>query len=90
MAEKPVYRSELGVWWDCLAGIGILQGLLNVFRSWSEISLRSDILVSGLILSIAVGAAILSGRYAGFESPLRKYSGFLLIGLGIAMGTALF
>lgn len=86
--EGPIFQSDLGLWWECLSGLVLAQGLLNIFLSWSKVWERSDIGVALLFTLGAVLVAVIKGRYAGNESNARKIFGFVCIGLGLLSGVA--
>jgi len=90
IAERAVFKSDLGFWWECLAGLVLLQAFLVVFLAGSKILEHSDIAFALLIIFISIVFAILTGRFAGEESAGRKGFGFIMIGFGLVFGIAAF
>ncbi len=84
--DRAVFKSNLGFWWDCLAGLVFLQSLLSIFLSGSKLLEHSDVAFGLIIVLLSVATAIITGRYAGTETNERKVFGFVLIALGLVAG----
>ncbi len=84
---RPVFKSDLGVWWEALTGIVLSLAFWNVFRSWKVIAERTDVALPLLLAVISIAVAGIAGRFAGEGSFARKLFGYLLVagGLGLAV-----
>ncbi len=86
--ERAAFKSDLGYWWDCLAGLVLLQASLSLIVSGSKLLEQSDIALGLTVLLVAIAFAILTGRFAGKESGGRKVFGFVMVAAGLAFGIA--
>ena len=84
IVERPVFKSDLGIWWEALAAVVLLAAFWNIFRSIKVFWENTDVAVFLLLAIITVTFAAIAGRYVGQENIARKLSGYLALVCGFA------
>jgi len=84
IVERPVFKSDLGVWWEALAAVVLLVAFWNIFRSIKVFGENTDVALFLLLAVVTVTFAAIAGRFAGKENIVRKLVGYLAIVGGFA------
>lgn len=84
--ERPVFKSDLGTWWEGLCAVVLLVAFGNVIRSGTVFWSRLDIVFAWILVLVGISVAAISGRYAGEQTQIKKVLGVLLVVLGLGFG----
>jgi len=82
---RPVFKSNLGVWWEALVAVALVLVFWNVFRSWKVFAERTDVALPLLLAVVAIAVASITGRFAGEGSVARKLFGYVLLAVGLGL-----